>query len=202
MESLAKDFVILLQYLLPGFVAAWIFYSFTSFPKPSQFERVVQALIFTMFVQACVYIIKEILLFIGKTWSIFTWNSHSDILWSIISAIILGISFSYFANNDKIHKKLRNWNITKESSFPSEWFGTFLKNITYVVLHLEGERRLYGWVTEWPSEPEKGHFVISNPYWLVGKKMKPITGVELIMIDAKEVKMVEFMEKTWEDTNG
>jgi len=49
MDSFAKDFVTLLQYLLPGFVAAWVFYSFTSFPKPSQFERVVQALIFTIF---------------------------------------------------------------------------------------------------------------------------------------------------------
>ena len=49
MDTFAKDFVTLLQYLLPGFVAAWIIYSFTSYPKPSQFERVVQALIFTIF---------------------------------------------------------------------------------------------------------------------------------------------------------
>ncbi len=33
--------------LLPGFVAAWIFYGLTAPPRQSPFERVVQALIFT-----------------------------------------------------------------------------------------------------------------------------------------------------------
>ncbi len=65
METFAKDFVALLQYLLPGFVTAWVFYSFTSFPKPSQFERVVQALIFTIFIQVFVFITKKLFLLLG-----------------------------------------------------------------------------------------------------------------------------------------
>ena len=202
METLAKDFVTLLQYLLPGFVAAWVFYSFTSFPKPSQFERVVQALIFTIFVQALVYIIKRIFFFVGKKWPVFIWNTHSDIIWSIILAILLGILFSYFANNDKIHKKLRDWGITRETSYPSEWFGAFLKNVTYVILHLEDERRLYGWPIEWPSEPDKGHFVLEQPSWLDEDREIPITGVSSIMVNTKDVKWVEFMEKIWEGKNG
>lgn len=200
METFAKDFVALLQYLLPGFVAAWIFYSLTSFPKPSQFERVVQALIFTIFVQSLVAIIKKSLLLAGTKWNLFTWNSNSDLIWSIIFALLLGVCFSYFANNDKIHKKLRELGITRETSYPSEWFGAFLKKITYVVLHLDGERRLYGWPIEWPSEPEKGHFVLVQASWLDGESQIPITGVESIMVDVKEVKLVEFMEKTWEES--
>ncbi|SUP44184.1 Uncharacterised protein [Vibrio furnissii] len=58
MENLTNDIITLLQYLLPGFVAAWMFYSLTSYPKPSQFERVVQALIFTIFIQAIVVVIE------------------------------------------------------------------------------------------------------------------------------------------------
>ncbi len=117
MESFAKDFVTLLQYLLPGFIAAWVFYGFTSFPKPSQFKRVVQALIFIIFIQALVYIIKSILLFVGKKWPLFIWNSQSVMIWSILSAILLGLFFSYFANNDKIHKKLRVLGVTRETSY-------------------------------------------------------------------------------------
>jgi hypothetical protein len=200
MENFAKDFVILLQYLLPGFVAAWIFYSLTSFPKPSQFERVVQALVFTIFVQSLVTVIKKLLLLVGSNWSTFTWNSSSNLIWSIMSALALGICFSYFANNDKIHKKLRDFGITRETSYPSEWFGAFLKKITYVVLHLDGERRLYGWPIEWPSEPEKGHFVLVQASWLDGENQIPITGVESIMVNVRDVKMVEFMEKTWEES--
>lgn len=208
METFAKDFVTLLQYLLPGFVAAWVLYGLTSYPKPSQFERVVQALIFTILIQGFVYLIKKLLFFIGNKWPLFNWNLHSDIIWSIAVAILFGIFFSYYANNDKFHKKLRDWGVTRETSYPSEWFGAFLKNVTYVVLHLDGERRLYGWPIEWPSEPEKGHFVLVQASWLDDEAKDgeygqiPLTTVNSIMIDVKEVKMVEFMEKTWEAKNG
>lgn len=202
MENFTNDFIALLQYLLPGFIAAWVFYSFTSFPKPSQFERVVQALIFTIFVQALVYIINKVYLLMSTKWATVVWSTNSEVIWSISSAILLGILFSYFANNDKIHKKLRDWKITRETSYPSEWFGAFLQNVTYVVLHLDGERRLYGWIKEWPSEPEKGHFVLVQASWLEDDNQLPITGVDSIMVDAKEVKMVEFMEKSWEVENG
>ena len=113
METFAKDFVTLLQYLLPGFVAAWIFYSLTSYPKPSQFERVVQALIFTIFIESFVYLLKKMLLAIGNKWPLFKWDLHSDVIWSIVIAILFGIFFSYYVNNDKFHKILRYLNITK-----------------------------------------------------------------------------------------
>ena len=48
MPELSKDVVALLQYLAPGFIMAWVYYGLTSHAKPSQFERVVQALIFTV----------------------------------------------------------------------------------------------------------------------------------------------------------
>ena len=145
MASFAKDFVTLLQYLLPGFVAAWVFHSFTSFPKPSQFERVVQALIFTVFVQALVYVVKEALFFVGEKWPLFAWGVNSNLLWSMISAILLGIVFSYFANNDKVHKQLRKWGITSNSRRP--WLGCEFWEISQ---QEDGRRR-----REW----SRGHFV-------------------------------------------
>jgi hypothetical protein len=200
METFAKDFVTLLQYLLPGFVAAWLFYSFTSYPKPTQFERVVQALIFTLFVQALVFFVKNISLLAGSILPLFTWDSQSDLVWSIICAILLGGVFSYFANNDKIHKKLRKIGFTRESSYASEWFGAFIKNVTYIVLHLEDGRRLYGWPIEWPTDPDKGHFVLADASWLQENDPEIyLESVENIMVDAKHVKMVEFMKKTWEE---
>ncbi len=47
MELASKELVGIISYLLPGFLAAWIFYGLTAHPKPQPFERVVQALIFT-----------------------------------------------------------------------------------------------------------------------------------------------------------
>lgn len=74
MDGFAKDFVSVLQYLLPGFVSAWVFYGLTSYPKPSQFERVVQAMIFTLFTQVTINIVESILNYIGKYWSVANWS--------------------------------------------------------------------------------------------------------------------------------
>jgi len=102
--------------------------------------------------------------------------------------------------NNYLNVKLFKRHYTRESSYASEWFSAFL-NITYVVLHLKDERRLYGWPIEWPSEPHNGHFLITDAAWLDGDKELPIAGVDNILIDAREVKWVEFMTKTWEENN-
>ena len=201
MENIAKDLITALQYLLPGFISAWIFYALTSYPKPSQFERIVQALIFTMFIQAFVFIIRRALFSAGHFYPVSLWDGSSELIWSIICAILFGFVFSYFANTDKFHKILRKIGITRETSYSSEWFAAFLKGVTYIVLHLQDERRLYGWPLEWPSEPGNGHFLLTDASWLDGDKEMPITGVDNILIDAKEVKWVEFMKRTWEDNN-
>ena len=197
MENFTVELVNILQYLLPGFVTAWLFHSFTSYNKSSQFERIIQALIFTILIQAIVSVIKFFLLLIGKFYSLLSWDNNSNTIWSIIVAIIIGIVFSFYANNDKFHKRLRDLGITKESSYPSEWFGAFL-NVTYIVLHLEDKRRIYGWPREWPSEPENGYFVLEDASWLDGTTNISIEGIDSIMINAKDVKIVEFMKKIWE----
>ena len=200
METFAKDFVTLLQYLLPGFVSAWIFYGLTSYPKPSQFERVIQALIFTIFIQALVFCVKTLMLLISEKWHLFEWNSNSSIIWSIICAIFLGIVFSYYANNDKFHKLLRSLSVTRETSYASEWFGALLDNVTYVVLHLYDERRLLGWPIEWPTEPHQGHFLLTDASWLNEDGSEVfLEDVKSILIDTKHVKMVEFMKINQEE---
>lgn len=202
MDNITKDVISILQYLLPGFLAAWVFYGLTSFQKPSQFERIIQALIFTLFIQLVVFAEKLLFYYIGKTFSLGSWSVQSELLCSVITAILLGGLFSAFSNNDLFHKLARRIKITKETSYPSEWFGAFLKKITFVVLHFKDERRLYGWPTEWPSEPDKGHFVLEEASWLDGDKEIPITGVDSILINVEDIKWVEFMTKTWEAANG
>ena len=63
-----------------------------------------------------------------------------------------------------------------------------------VVLHLNGERRLYGWPEEWPSRPEEGHFRIAEGECLIDDRRVPATGVSALLIPAGEVEMVEFLK--------
>lgn len=191
-----KDIIPLLQFLLPGFISAWLFYGLTSYPKPAPFERIIQALIFTLFAQIVVHFIEAGLLFLGQWISLGTWDNRGEYYASILSGIIIGLAFSYFANNDKFHAILRWLKITNETSYASEWSGTFSnpESITYVVLHFYDERRLMGWPMEWAAEPETGYFQLVDASWLDDDKEIPLTNVKHILVKASDIKWVEFLE--------
>lgn len=164
---------------------------FTSHPRPREFESVVQALIFTILVQA----IAELALWVGRILGHETlWGEESEIAVSVGIALMLGLIAVYFSNTDTLHRFIRFLRLTKETSYPSEWYSAFHHNPDcYVVLHLQGQRRLYGWPEEWPSRPDQGHFRIAEGEWLVGDERIPAEGVVAIVVPANEVDMVEFL---------
>ena len=191
MSWASSEVVTVLSFLLPGLVAVAVFHMFTSHPKPSEFERIVQALIFTILVQA----IAELALWIGRlVGHDAQLREESAVMVSVCIALILGLIAVYMSNTDTLHRFVRFLRLTKETSYPSEWYSAFHHNPDcYVVLHLQGQRRLFGWPEEWPSRPAEGHFRIAEGEWLVGDERIPATGVTAIVVPAKEVDMVEFL---------
>ncbi|MGI9303349.1 MAG: DUF6338 family protein [Gammaproteobacteria bacterium] len=189
MDWAKSELVSILTFLLPGFVAAAVYYSLTSTGKPNQFERVVQALIFTMIVQA---VWAGVVWLLGPTTFIVPEQVNVDLVFPVLVAVPVGVGFAVLTNHDVLHKPLRWIGITRETSYPSEWFHAFsyLNRNSYVVLHLKGERRLFGWPTEWPSGPDSGHFVIEEPEWLT--KKEPIVPGTSVLVPVREVEMVEF----------
>ncbi|WP_122664492.1 DUF6338 family protein [Pseudomonas viridiflava] len=192
MDDLVKEVIPLLQYLIPGFLTAWIFYSLTAFKRPDTFGQIVQALIFTFVIHGAVLVVKAGLQWAGAHWfSVGVWDIKAEASWSFVISVCLGLLSCYWATNDKLHSLLRDKDITKQTSYPSEWYSTFARHDRFVVLHLVDERRLYGWPTEWPSEPTNGQFVIEGPSWLDGEEEKPL-GADFVVIDSSRVQWVEF----------
>ena len=192
MSWASSEAVAILAFLLPGFVSVAVFHMFTSHPKPSEFERIVQSFIFTILVRA----VTEFILWMGRLLGRESlWESQFEILVSVGVAIVLGLIAVYLSNSDLLHSLFRYVRITKETSYPSEWYSAFHHNPDcYVVLHLQGQRRLYGWPEEWPSRSDQGHFRIAEGEWLVGDERIPARGVVAIVVPAKEVDMVEFLK--------
>ena len=169
-------------------------YNLTSYSKPSSFKKISLVLVFTAFNH-----------FLAKTigWSLGLfeiqietgrWDDLRSLAITIGISISLALLLAYFANNDKVHAWLRDRKITRETSFPSELFGSLL-NKSWIVLHFNDNRRLYGWLIEWPSEPRNGHFLIRYPSWLSDNNIdNPIDGISDILIKAKEVRWIEFVE--------
>ena len=194
MPELSKDVVALLQYLAPGFIMAWVYYGLTSHVKPSQFERVVQALIFTVVIQAFVIGERALAELIGASFSFGVWSTSSQLTASLLTALALGLMVSAVVNGDAFHRLIRNLGISTRSAHPCEWFGIFAEYPRYIVLHLKDGTRIYGWPTVWPSEYDKGHFFVTSAMRSVGDVDQELDALEGVLIDARDVASVEFMK--------
>lgn len=194
-DEIARDVVLLLTYLLPGFLAAWVFYGLTSHAKPSQFERVVQALIFTFIVQTLIAPSRWVLERAGDFIALRPWDRAAEGFVSLALAIMLGTALAYFTNTDSVHKWLRSRGFTTRRSHPSEWYCVFSEKVTFVILHLNDGRRLYGWPKEWPVDPERGQFYVMLPSWITedGSQID-LPQLDGLLVSARDVKWVEFLK--------
>ena len=203
MGETSKDVLALLTQLMPGFLTAWVVYGLTTYTKPPQFERVVQALIYSFLVNGLVAILEVVLLFVGKTIKLGIWDKSSEVIASAMIALLLGILLSFYMRNDAFFKFARRLKLTTRTPFPSEWYGAFAVKPRYLVLHLSGGRRISGYPIEWPTEPTVGHFRLTDAAWLDDENTEtPLDGDQSILIEAKQVEMVELLKDEKERTNA
>ena len=120
----------------------------------------------------------------------------------LILAILLGISFSWLANNDWCHRILRKLKITKETSYFSEWYSAVKDSNSYMILHLRDKKRIQGYPKEWPKNLSEGQFLLQDARWLDENNNEiDLPNIEIIMIKAEDIKMVEQMKKSEETKN-
>ena len=200
MSWTSSEIVSVFVFLLPGFVAAAVFYSLSSYPKPNEFGQVVQALVFTMVGQIIALSVQQLTILLGASRP---WPTALEIIVPTLSAVVFALIVVYASNNDIPHRLLRLTRLTRENSYATEWYSSFVRNADcYVVLHLKDDRRLYGWPQEWPKRPGQGHFRIVEAEWLnadaCGTQNDSQDNNEreifAIMVPAEDVKMVEFID--------
>ncbi|MDB5174737.1 MAG: hypothetical protein JWN51_3510 [Phycisphaerales bacterium] len=208
-ELLPKEAIPIFYFLLPGFLTAAVVYTLTAHPKGNSFERVVQALIYTVVIQGIVVSIRWFMYLIGEhiRWdahylALGPWTSNSGLLWSLIVAVLVGIVVSRNVHKrTAIFKWMQRASCSRRTASPSQWYTAFHRYDRYVILHLDGERRLRGWPEEWPDECDKGHFILDDPAWILDDG----TAVGLIqvykmLVPASDVSSVEFVNMTGEVT--
>lgn len=203
MGETSKDVLTLLTQLMPGFLTAWVVFGLTTYTKPPQFERVVQALIYSFIVNGLVAVLEQVLLGAGKIGRIGYWDKSAEIVASTVIAIALGLVLSYYMRNDAFFSLMRRLKLTSRTPYPSEWYGAFATRPRYLVLHLTGGRRISGYPAEWPTEPTVGHFRLTDAAWLDDdNKETPLDGNDSVLIEAKQVEMVELLKDDEDHANA
>lgn len=195
MDLPSSDLLALFMKLLPGFLAAAVFHALTPYPKRDVFERVVVALIFTLFAQIAVAAIHYIATWIGSKGLVLgTWGDEIELGWGAAAGVFLGVAWAHVVNNGWSHAALRRLGTTKRNSLPTQWFSAFARYDRFVVLQFKDGRRLMGWPTEWPDEPESGHFVLQRAAWVMDDGTKAaMHEIEVYLVCAKQVEAVEFL---------
>ena len=203
MGETSKDVLALLTQLMPGFLTAWVVYGLTTYTKPPQFERVVQALIYSFIVNALVALLEIVLLRAGKYVRLGTWDRPAELVTSTLTALCLGLILSFYMRNDSFFRLARRLRLTTRTPYPTEWYGAFATKTLYVVLHLSGGRRISGYPVEWPTESASGHFRLTNAAWIDDENAeKPLDSDYSILLEAQQVEMVEFLKPVEEPTNA
>lgn len=195
MELPSSDLLELFMKLLPGFLAAGAFHALTPYPKRDVFERVVAALIFTLFAHLIVTAVRVLCVWIG-TWGfkMGEWSAEADLTWGAAAGLTMGIAWAHVVNNGLSHSLLRRLGTTKKTSLPSQWFSAFAQHARYIILQLKDGLRLMGWPLEWPDEPDSGHFLLQRPTWVLDDGSRAaMHQIEAYLVSAKDVEAVEFL---------
>jgi len=198
-DSFSTDALAVTYQLLPGFLAAWVFYGLTGYEPRSPFERAVEALVFTVIVQAAVVLVGMSLTAIPLDWG--PWNDEVRLCWSVVLGFAIGLASAAASNHDWPHAWLRWCRLTPNTSLPSEWYQAFsdprLRDLD-VILHLDDERRLLGKPVAWPTSPETGHIVLHRPVRLLKPesdraRIELLERVRAILVPVRSVTLVEFV---------
>lgn len=194
--ELSAGVISLLVFLLPGFVAAWVFYSFTSHPRPERLERIVEVLIYTFVVQALVPVLKWGLLWLGELIPVLPWSDDARLVASLVVALAIGAAATVCTNKDFPHRLLRKHRrLTVRTTHPSEWFCAFSTIQTQVTLNFKDGRRLQGWPRDWPPSPDAGQFVLQDPAWIDGDSYVELPQIDSLVVPVSKVEFVEFMKE-------
>lgn len=197
--SEVQGLVDVLYRLLPGFLAAAVFHTLTPHPKRDVLERIVTALLFTLFASLGADCVRTVSVALGRSvGSLGAWTDTSQVLVASVVGVMLAVLLSFVSNRDAVHRYLRRWGITHRTSLPTQWysaFSTFDKH--YAVLALTGDRRLYGWLREWPDSAECGHFIVQQAAWILPDgEVAELYELEAMLVPVSEVESVEFVRQS------
>lgn len=201
-----KDLFPILLFLLPGLVSVGVIQILCIRKQKDAFERVIEALIFTMLNLAAFLISRAALeRFPEIKFDHVEFLTAGNVGLMAFCAIAIGVGFAAEINHDWALGILNNrFHLTRKTAKPSTWNETWTHAQKFVVVHLDDGRRIYGWPTFYSDSPEERALFLEDASWLDddNKLINEAAPISVLLDKHSGIKLVEFLEPDAAHTNG
>lgn len=201
MKDISLEVLAVLVILLPGFVAARVVQSLADRNKQSDFDKVVEALVYS-------FVIYAIYSFWGYglpiEWSAFKDSAGADrYLVNLHSKELLGIGgisiciallLAAAENHDFSGRLFRFLRITRHTARPSIWSDTFHEYQGFAQVELKDGRHVVGWVLRYSGDPKQPSLFLSRAHWVDPSGNIDIPGKGILLTKATGIRYVMLLD--------
>lgn len=173
MAGIGLEAVAVLLLLLPGFVSAAIIQSLCVRTSQTEFDKVIEALLYS-FVVYVVFVaafgappFRVIAEPIPGNGTLYSPDVDStSLLWLLGISVAIGLAVSASSTND-IHGSVLRWaRITQRTTRSSIWSDVFDEISYYVQIQFVDGRRIIGWPKYYSDTPDESSVFLENAAWI------------------------------------
>ncbi|HEV2298739.1 MAG TPA: DUF6338 family protein [Candidatus Acidoferrales bacterium] len=159
--------------LLPGFITASILRTLCVRPAQSEFDKLIQALmysfvVYVLFVSIVQRLPLEAIQRVQQADNVYYLPAvrYTDLVLLFGFAAALGLLLSIFITNDIHGKFFRRLSMSNRSSRPSIWQDVFSEVNEYVQVQFQDGRSLLGWPRYFSDSPDESSLFLENAAWI------------------------------------
>ena len=201
MSVLGFESLSVLLVLLPGFLCAGIVRSLCTEDKQTQFDRIVEALLYSFViyaVDATILRSNNIALRVEGTGEVKRYlleTPWKGLLGTVGVSIALGLSIGAMKTNDLHGRLFRKLRITQRTSRNSVWSDVFHKLSGYALVELLDGRLVAGWLRYYSDTPTEESLFLEDAAWIErnGNQIK-IDGPGILITKNSGIRTVAFVK--------
>jgi hypothetical protein len=201
MPGIGLEALVVLLMLLPGFFAAHIVQSLCTRPQQSEFDKVIEALLYS-FVTYLLFtaIIGQVPLSMrvepdGQAKLVSVETRVGPLLWLGLIALAVALILSFSTNNDLHGRVLRKLRFTQRTARNSVWSDVFHYASGYVQVELVDGRNVLGWLRYYSDTPEESSLCLEDAAWIGPGNVKvPIKGPGILLTKESGIRTIMFLD--------
>jgi hypothetical protein len=201
MPNVGLEALVVLLILLPGFFAAYIVQSLCTRPQQSEFDKVIEALLYS-FVTYLVFtaLIGPVPLSLriqpdGQAKLVSVETGVGPLLWLGLIGLAIALILSFSTNNDFHGRILRKLRFTQRTARNSVWSDVFHEASGYVQVELVDGRNVLGWLKYYSDTPEESSLYLEDAAWVGLNNAKvPIKGPGILLTKESGIRTIMFLD--------